>query len=261
MHATFLLVSTAYYRGRWNEMQPDLEEHLSAFAQIPHDRCPLVRGAPALGALTLAQMGDAEGAAELARLAGYDPGRPETGDGILARYAVAAGDPETARRIAESILSATDDPDATLALVEAMLAMQDWEGLAEFVPSARGMVDAMALLGPVCDRAEGLAEAAAGKRWAATELLKGALGAFERLSVPFEAARTREALAGIALPEEARDYLEHAVATYQRLGAIPASERARAQLRALDEPSPPQPGRPPANSWPGSWSDMRRAGS
>jgi hypothetical protein len=172
---------------------------------------------------------------------------------------VAAGDPETGRRIAESILSATDDPDATLALVEAMVAMQDWEGLTEFVPSARAMVDAMALLGPACDRAEGLVEVAAGKRWAATELLKGALGAFERLSIPFEAARTREALAGISLPEEARDYLEHAVATYQRLGATPSGDRAHAHLLGLDQPPPTQPEQP-SDSWPGSWSDMRRAG-
>src|SRR5438445_6290249 len=120
--------------------------------------------------------------------------------------------------MAEAVLSNADDPDATLALVEALVAQQDWEGVREFVPSARSIADGMAILGPACDRAEGLAEAAAGKRWSATELLKGALGAFERLSVPFEAARTREGLAGITGAEESRDYLEHAMAAYDRLG-------------------------------------------
>jgi hypothetical protein len=230
MHATFLMMSAAYYRGRWSELRPALEDHLDAFSRDRSSTCPSARGGPALGALTFAQAGDLEGARRLASLVGYDTAAPQAGDGILARYAVAVGEVDTGRRMAEAVLSSADDPDATLALVEALVAQQDWEGVREFVPSARSIADGMALLAPACDRAEGLAEAWAGKRWSATELLKGALGGFERLSVPFESARTREALAGITGAEESRDYLEHAMAAYERLGAVPSHQRARARL-------------------------------
>ncbi|HXY71789.1 MAG TPA: hypothetical protein VEM41_04540 [Actinomycetota bacterium] len=234
MHATFLMMSAAHYRGRWNDLRPALEEHLEAFAIDPSVSCPSARGGPALGALTFAQMGDLESARRFAALVGYDPASPETGDGILARYAVACGEVEVGRRMAEAVLSVADDPDATYAFLESVLASQDWAAAREFIPSARSIADGMAVLGPACDRAEGLVEAVGGKRWTAIELLKGSLGAFERLSVPFEAARTRETLAGITGPEEARDYLEHAIAAYDRLGAVPSLERARGALARIE---------------------------
>jgi hypothetical protein len=266
MHATFLMMSAAYYRGRWGELRPALEDHLDAFSRDGTTGCPSARGGPALGALTFAQIGDVDGARRLASLAGYDAGSPQNGDGILARYAVVVGEVDTGRRMAESVLSTADDPDATLALVEALVAQQDWEGVREFVPSARSIADGMAILAPACDRAEGLAEAWAGKRWSATELLKGALGGFERLSVPFEAARTREALAGITGAEESRDYLEHAMATYERLGAVPSHERARARLaRVQEEAERAQDaqaagGTDAADLWSSDWQE-RRTGS
>ena len=235
MHATFLMISAAHYRGRWNDLRPALEEHLEAFALDPSASCPSSRGGPALGALTFAQMGDLESARRFAELVGYDPATPEAGDGILARYAVACGEVEVGRRMAEAVLSIADDPDATYAFLESVLASQDWTAASEFIPSARSIADGMAVLGPACDRAEGLVEAVGGKRWTAIELLKGSLGAFERLSVPFEAARTRETLAGITGPEEARDYLEHAIAAYDRLGAVPSLERARAALARVEQ--------------------------
>jgi hypothetical protein len=266
MHATFLMMSAAYYRGRWNELRPALEHHLDAFAEDGTSSCPSARGGPALGALTFAQTGDREGARRLASLVGYDPAAPEGGDGILARYAVAIGEVDTGRRMAEAVLSNADDPDATLALVEALVAQQDWEGVREFVPSARSIADGMAILGPACDRAEGLAEAAAGKRWSATELLKGALGAFERLSVPFEAARTREALAGITGAEESRDYLEHAMAAYERLGALPYHERAQSRLSQVQEEAERATEAQPVDGdggglWSRNWPGVRRTGT
>jgi hypothetical protein len=265
MHATFLMMSAAYYRGRWSELRPALERHLDAFAEDGSSSCPSARGGPALGALTFAQTGDREGARRLAALVGYDPAAPEGGDGILARYAVAIGEVDTGRQMAEAVLSTADDPDATLALVEALVAQQDWEGVREFVPSARSIADGMAILGPACDRAEGLAEAAAGKRWSATELLKGALGAFERLSVPFEAARTRESLAGITGAEESRDYLEHAMAAYERLGALPYHERAKSRLSQVQEEAEraneAQPVDEDGGLWSRNWPGVRRTGS
>jgi tetratricopeptide (TPR) repeat protein len=266
MHATFLMMSAAYYRGRWNELRPALEAHLEAFSRDGGSSCPSARGGPALGALTFAQMGDVDGARRLASLVGYDPATPETGDGILSRYAVSVGEVDTGRRMAEAVLAHADDPDATLALVEALVAQQDWEGVREFVPSARSIGDGMATLIPACDRAEGLAEAWAGKRWSATELLKGALGGFERLSVPFEAARTREALAGITGAEESRDYLEHAVSSYERLGAAPSYERARGRLARVTEEAERVREAPAADDaaaalWSNSWPEQRRTGT
>ena len=257
MHATFLMMSAAHYRGRWNDLRPALEEHLEAFAIDPSSACPSARGGPALGALTFAQMGDLESARRFAALVGYDPATPEVGDGILARYAVACGEVEVGRRMAEAVLSVADDPDATYAFLESVLASQDWAAASEFIPSARSIADGMAVLGPACDRAEGLVEAVGGKRWTAIELLKGSLGAFERLSVPFEAARTRETLAGITGPEEARDYLEHAIAAYDRLGAVPSLERARAALSRVE-----QAGAAPAGTITGDdASGLRRTGT
>src|SRR5207247_6897705 len=110
MHATFLMMSAAYYRGRWGELRSALEDHLDAFSRDGSSGCPSARGGPALGALTFAQIGDLEGARRLVSLVGYDLGDPSAGDGILARYSVAVGEVDTGRRMAESVLSSADDP-------------------------------------------------------------------------------------------------------------------------------------------------------
>ena len=233
MHATFLTIGAAYYRGRWSELLPELENHLEALREDPESRCPFVRGGTALGALALAQLGDRERAAEVASRVPFDDGSPGMVDGILARYAVAFGDPTSGRQMAVSVLAGADEPEAAIAMIEALASQQEWETLREFVPTARPMADGMAFLEPVCDRAEGLAEAATGNRWRSLESLRASLGAFESLSVPFEAARTREFIAAIALPEEARDLLEHAAATYERLGAVAYAERARRSLSEI----------------------------
>lgn len=233
MHATFLTISAAYHRGRWSELLPELQEHLDALLEDPDSHCPFVRGGTALGALALAQMGDRERAAEVASRVPIDDASPGMVDGLLARYAVAFGDARSAKELAGRVLATADEPEAAVAMIEALASLQEWEALLSFVAEAREMAGGMAFLEPVCDRAEGLAEAATGNRWRALESLRGALGAFESLSVPFEAARTREFIAVIALPEEARDLLEHAAATYERLGATAYAERARRALRDI----------------------------
>ena len=89
-----------------------------------------------------------------------------------------------------------------------------------------------ALLAPACDRAEGLAHAQAGRTREAAQALRRALAGFERLGVPFEAARTRERLAAVEPPGAARSLLEAALATYERLGCAPRERAVRARLRA-----------------------------
>jgi hypothetical protein len=94
----------------------------------------------------------------------------------------------------------------------------------------------MAPLGPSCDRAEGLLAAANGEKEQAAAALRSALDGFERLRVPFEAARTREALAAVSSPEDAQPLLTQALDTYESLGARPLAERARLALKAATAP-------------------------
>jgi len=89
------------------------------------------------------------------------------------------------------------------------------------------------LLPPACDRAEGLAHAQAGRPAEAVRALRRALARFERLSVPFEAARTREHLAALESPTAARPLLEVALSAYERLACAPRQHALRARLLAL----------------------------
>jgi hypothetical protein len=64
-------------------------------------------------------------------------------------------------------------------------------------------------------------------------LLGAAVASFDRLSVPFEAAQTRELLAQVSEPEVAHDLLESALETYRRLGAAPSAARVEGALARL----------------------------
>jgi hypothetical protein len=59
------------------------------------------------------------------------------------------------------------------------------------------------------------------------------IGVIDALSVPFEAARTRELLARVADPPVARQLLENALEGYRRLGAQPYIEQVEAALANL----------------------------
>jgi hypothetical protein len=91
--------------------------------------------------------------------------------------------------------------------------------VAELLPSAWANVAGNALLAPHCDRAEGVLHAESGRRGEAARSLRRALARFEELSVPFEAARTRERLAPFEPPAVARRLAQAARSTYRRLGA------------------------------------------
>jgi DNA-binding SARP family transcriptional activator/tetratricopeptide (TPR) repeat protein len=235
MHATWPLLAALYHLGRWDELPPLVEEHAAAFRQNPAVECQFVRDGPVIGATVLAHLGELERAAALAAMVGDPMAEPETASAWQARFAVACGDPATGRQISteKAFEGRLYGPQHALSLLEALLALEDWPAVAEFLPAARQNLDGNALLGPFCDRAEGLLHARAGRRPAARRALRRALARFEQLEVPFEAARTREGLAAVEPAPAARSLLEAAMATYQRLGAGPCLLAVRSRLTAL----------------------------
>jgi hypothetical protein len=64
----------------------------------------------------------------------------------------------------------------------------------------------------------------------ARRLWTRALEGFERVGVPYEAARTKERLAAASPDDVAAALLENALATYERMRAAPSAERVRAAL-------------------------------
>ena len=82
----------------------------------------------------------------------------------------------------------------------------------------------MAILGPVCDRAEGMVKAADGDAEGAVELLQRAVAGFERLGVPYEIARTKSMLANVLPDGDAM--LAEAIATAESLLARPTEAAA-----------------------------------
>jgi hypothetical protein len=235
MHATWPLLAALYHLGRWHELAPIVDEHVAAFEQDPAVECQFVRDGPVIGATVLLHMGEVERARALAAVVGDPMAEPETASAWQARFAVAAGDPELARRIsADKFLEGRlYGPQHAFALLEALLALGDLAAVAEFLPTARANLAGNAMLAPACDRGEGLLHTGSGRRREATRALRAAVDGFERLGVPFEAARTREHLATVVPAAEARSLLEAAGATYQRLGATPGHQAVKDRLLTL----------------------------
>jgi tetratricopeptide (TPR) repeat protein len=148
---------------------------------------------------------------------------------VLVAIGDAARGREVAERVLESGRTVNSEQNAYefLALLEALIAADDWDALADFLPKARAMQPALALIEPTADRAEGLVVAAAGDAAAAETLLRRSVSRFDELGAVFEAARAREDL-GRVLDE--REELERALDIYRRLGARPHEERAAAAL-------------------------------
>jgi DNA-binding SARP family transcriptional activator len=235
MHALWPMLTALYHLGRWDELLPLADEHVAAFRQDSAAGCHFVRDGPVVGATVLAQRGELSAARALAAVVG-DPGADlDTASAWQARFATASGDPDLARRISADKARERRlyGPQHVLALLEALVALEDWPAVAEFLPLARQRVPGNALLDPFCDRAEGLAEARAGRPDRAAGPLRRALAGFERLAVPLEAARTREQLAAGEPAAAARPLLESALATYQGLGCAPGERAVRASLLAL----------------------------
>ena len=235
MHATCELIRTTYRLGRWSDLNRFLEEHLAALQHEPETNCRLARGGSMEGAIALLHMGESERARDVAAKVRPSPEDPYVA-GLQAEFAVASGNPGRGRRMAEAALAEAqrwrhvDPPGASVvrALLEALVALADWEQLQALATTMRRECDAEATLGPAFDRSEGLAEGAAGRTEKAAALLVRALEAFDRMKVPFEAARTREGLARMVGPDDGRRLRFEAIRAYERLGARPHAERVRA---------------------------------
>jgi class 3 adenylate cyclase/tetratricopeptide (TPR) repeat protein len=237
MHSTYAMMLALYHLGRWDEVLSILDEHLSVFDQERDVLCYAVRGGPFVGGLVLAHRGDADRARAIANDDLGDPDRARPG--LLAAYAevlLACGDRSQGRSMAEtawgreleskaSMKSPWDRP--LLAVLEARLQVEDTEAISEILPAVRRL-DEIPRARILADRAEGLVHLASGKS-SGVRLLRSAIDEFEGLSLPFDAARTRELLAR-AVPDKASELLSAALETHERLGATPHIERVRAAL-------------------------------
>jgi DNA-binding CsgD family transcriptional regulator len=133
------------------------------------------------------------------------------------------------------------------ALIEALLAKGDWPALRAFLPAVRERAPGLAILGPVCDRAEAIAHVAGGAPDLAVPLLRRAADWFGRAGVPFERTRTMTLLAplvpdGDRLLAEAIEtagpllgsrHVEHAPAGPAAMSTAPSDELSRRELEIL----------------------------
>lgn len=231
-HSTAVLISALYLSGHWDEIPGLVEEHVRTFnTDEAGTTCPFALGVFQLGPTVLAHRGEVDRARTLAASMPKSEAPIGSVEALQAVAANALGDHATARSIAERVIEAgarnfaEEPPIEILALLDALVGLEDWDALRSFLPEARRRSAELAMAAPAIDRAEGLASAAAGDAARAAELLRRAIDGFDLVS-PFEAARTREALA--ALNPEHRDQLRSAaLTTYERLGAVPHAARVR----------------------------------
>jgi hypothetical protein len=109
-------------------------------------------------------------------------------------------------------------------LLEALAALGDWEAVRAFIPLARRTIPGNALLAPMSDRVEGMANLADGDAIASMRLLRRAAAGFARLKVPYEEARTLQAMAQASPASTGRASHASALAIYERLGVAPAAQ-------------------------------------
>lgn len=198
--------------------------------------CPYLRGGPVLGAIGLCNLGQVQLAREVAVRVTPDSDHPGYVDALRGRLAIELGDPQTGRALAERLVlmdrrpGPWEIPFESIVLVEALEAQGDWDALERFLPAARSRGGYLAAMTPTCDRAEGLARAAAGSAGDAAVLLGCAVDGFDRLSLPLQAARARKHLSRVLAD---RTLLRSALDAFEGLGAVRDAARAREALRVL----------------------------
>ncbi|XVU21527.1 ATP-binding protein [Actinoplanes sp. CA-054009] len=200
LHGTAVVMTCLEHLGRWDEIDPYLEEHL-ALRQGPEAEmsCPYIRSGPLVAALALARRGEAGAAREVAATVTAERDQPGNPEAARARLLIELGEAAAARDLALRLVARRrrpgpeEIPHEALALVESYEALADHEALREFLPTARAAAGYLAAITPHCDRAEARARAAAGDHTTAAALLTRAAAAFDRMSLPLQATRTREA--------------------------------------------------------------------
>jgi hypothetical protein len=236
MHGTYFMMARLEQLGRWSEIQPYLDEHLELLVGPEASvSCPYIRGGPLIGALALARLGEVERARAIAERTPVNLDHPADAEVVRAQLAIELGDAATGRDLAERLVrlgrrpAPEEIPHETLVLVEAMEAQGDHDALLTFLPTARATSGYLAAITPTCDRAEGVARAAGGDARTAEELLTRAVAGFDRMSLPLQAARTREQLAQVC-PDRAGDLRRTALHAYVQLGAARDAARAESAL-------------------------------
>lgn len=236
MHGTYFVMDCLEWLGRWPEIEPYLDEHLQLLSGPEAGVCcPYLRGGPLVAALALARLGEVGRARELASRTHTNLDHPTQAEVINAQLAIELGDLSTGRELAERLVrvgrrpAPEEIPHETLVLVEALEAQEDHDALLRFLPAARTASGYLAVLTPTCDRAEGRARAAAGDIQGAQALLTRAAAGFDAMSVPLQAARSRERLAEVC-PAQADELLRAALHSYARLGAKRDAARTESTL-------------------------------
>ena len=234
MHVSCVLLQLCALLGEWDRALEVHSWHVRAAAEEEAVTCPLVRGGPAIGATILAWRGETETALSVCPPDLASTSRDTLLDrSVIARYAAVVGHGDLAETLADQLVAdpgRVELPDGMTEFLDALLLLGRLEDVATFLTHSRRLVEADAILGPTSDHAEAVLSAAEGDRSHAAELLRRAVAGFEQLTVPFEAARSRELLASLESGAGRELLLREALATYERLKARPFAERVRAAL-------------------------------
>jgi tetratricopeptide (TPR) repeat protein len=238
MHASATAMETALVLGRWDRVTELLPWHAEAAAQDPEVACPQVRAGPYLGAIAHALRGETDRARELAKPEITSSTRTTYfARSVLADYAAVIGETGIATELVDDLIADPKHDEIAEGFdryVDALVRLGRRADVERAIPVARQLVDALAILGPVADRADAWLALEDGRRAEARPLLERALQRFMELEAPFEAAWTRELLAESSDGQERIVLLGDAWAEYERLGAKPSVERVRARLDSVE---------------------------
>lgn len=232
MHVLWPILCSLFYLGRWQDMLAPLGEHIEAFRAEPAVFCQAVRDGPAIGAAVLTLLGRHAEASKLAELLGDPLLDRDSASAWQARQATIGGDPAVARAISQDkgLEGRGYGPQHAFALLEALSVLGEWDAARAFLPVARRTIPGNALLGPMCDRVDGLLKLADGDAGHAAPLLRRAVRGFRRFNIPYEEAQTLEGLARAA-PADAASARSAALAIYDRLGVGPDARTWRALIQ------------------------------
>lgn len=225
-------------RGSWQEAEAEARQACAELADFSLDYAG--EGFYQVGEIRL-RIGDLDAAEEAFRQA-HELGRnPLPG---LALLRLAQGRPNAGLALLKGTL---DDTSVTrlararmlAALVEIRVALAEPDAAVEAAEELRGIADLFgthALLATAA-MATGQLELARGDAAAAMTALERARRLWQETDAPYEVARARELLGQAHLAAENTDAaaleLRAAMATFQRLGAVPDASRTEAELRAF----------------------------
>ena len=241
-HYGRILVGT----GKWEIAETELLRALSMDADLGRE--PRIEALAGLAELRLRQ-GAIDEAVEL--LASAGDAREIAA--VFAEVMIAAGHPDRAIAVLRSQLAVTDMGNAVFpilaaGLVDAHLASDDLLGANAAAQSLLGSHHEHPQALALTERAGGLLAAARGDSGLAVRQLRNAAAEFDRLELPFHAARTRIEVAraiSVENPSLAVVEASWALDRLERLGAHRDAAAAAALLRSLGiatRPGPRQPG-------------------